>query len=720
MESGEGQNLHDQTDHTRETDTPSSSFSALEKAGPENSKDNPKSKKRPLSIPPVATPPKQPRTSAEVTDQQHSEQQTEQLSEAGFQGGLVQGYSIQEIVKLCLATMEARANNATSSREPVSQLHGQKDGPTGSRASTMRDGTHSGGLGQGQQGLSLDTMSLPNLASRARTIDMGANTAAAAVGLGTPSNNFGANSGDLGANTMPTGATPDLGGTSNMSTSNLPPQSQGEATLQNFSMGPGSNFRIHPLASFHRVEPDTRATQGDIPSTSRTGGLSLQFSNSLLNPLTLKPTHKSTSNPPAIPPTSLRDKAHSTASWVNSTRPTPRHQTQAQSTSLPDLNLAPRRPLYEPISPPRVVDHDTSHRSRSPPRDHIPLRQPHPHSDCTDEERKEEAVLEKHERICRGIIKKARLHAPTLVSEKKISNPLEVEEDKWGDIMGEPSSATVPVFARSGYVDHGFKAEFKKHLEDRCSQSHKPKGVPLKPRKDKFAPFLEDDNRPHSVAEPNLRQSFLPRHPHKKDPTPQQKSLKLQEETSRRTWNALSYMDALTNLVVASNLETEEDTKVWKQDADPNFLLACMRSMRQTIHHIAELSGNQLAGAVMDRRQDALADSNLPDAIKRTLLSSPLESPALFAEDSMDKAQKELESEALTRHAHKSSSNNRPRDFARPTSRPNTGSRPNHKPHLSAGPPSRPTPSHFGQNAGKQFPKFKRDFHKGNKPPKRK
>ena len=66
-------------------------------------------------------------------------------------------------------------------------------------------------------------------------------------------------------------------------------------------------------------------------------------------------------------------------------------------------------------------------------------------------------------------------------------------------------------FVRSEMVEEAVTQQFERAVNDRCNQSHAPKGVPLKPAKDRFARFQGTDSRSSAPAEANLIQAFLPK-----------------------------------------------------------------------------------------------------------------------------------------------------------------------------------------------------------------
>lgn len=57
-----------------------------------------------------------------------------------------------------------------------------------------------------------------------------------------------------------------------------------------------------------------------------------------------------------------------------------------------------------------------------------------------------------------------------------------------------------------------------------------------------------------------------------------------------------------------------------------------MKALGDTIRHYAEVTGNLVANSVMDRRQSALAGSEIPLPIKHTLMGSSGMAQALFGE----------------------------------------------------------------------------------------
>ena len=252
---------------------------------------------------------------------------------------------------------------------------------------------------------------------------------------------------------------------------------------------------------------------------------------------------------------------------------------------------------------------------------------------------------------------------PKLIVQRDTPAQAEADEGEWVHLNAAGKPAPTLSFKRSGLVEGRLRQEHERLLQDRASLSQPPnlaKRTPLKPRGDRFAKFQEDDGRPSSVADNNLLQAFLPKPLARKAPPKpdnNEKALRLLEETARRSVNALNHLDAIKNIVVASSLEPARDGKlgkVWKEGADPNFLMLLMQSQHQAIEQLSTLTGHLLASAVLDRRQAALSPSSLPWDIARPLYEADHKEKGLFNTEAMGKAKKDFESEAVTRSLQRS------------------------------------------------------------------
>ena len=321
----------------------------------------------------------------------------------------------------------------------------------------------------------------------------------------------------------------------------------------------------------------------------------------------------------------------------------------------------------------------------------------------------------------KALLAKLKPLADKLVVERSKQKQPSSSLGEWAHVgIGHPQEPDL-AFLRSANVDTAVRSEFDKVIADRCNQSQAPKGVPLKPTKDRLAHFQGNDDRPLGSAPANLHQAFLPRS--RKENPQVSKALKVQEETARRILNGLNQLDALKNAAATTMLqriETDPSSgkRAWKEGADPDLLLDILHNQHQTIEHLAQTTGHLYASAVMDRRAAALSGSSTPLGIQRTLLRSSPFAPGLFEEAQMEKAKKELESEAVSRSIHKSSftpyrkqhqqHSPRPREGnSRRPSAPNRPRQPASSSNSAAASSERP--SKFQPSRG-----FKQSFPKGN------
>ena len=276
-------------------------------------------------------------------------------------------------------------------------------------------------------------------------------------------------------------------------------------------------------------------------------------------------------------------------------------------------------------------------------------------------------------------------------------------------------------FLRSDTVDTAVRNEFEKVIADRCSQSQAPKGVPLRPSKDRLARFQGNDDRPLGYAPLNLHQPF---HPRSRKHNPQvSKALKVQEETARRLMNGLNQLDALKNAAATTMLqriETDPSSgkRSWKEGADPDLLLDILHNQHQTIEHLAQTTGHLYATAVMDRRAEALSGSSTPQDIQKTLLRSSAFAPGLFEEAQMEKAKKELESEAVSRSLYRSAYTPYKKQHQQHSSRPREGNpKRTNAPNKPRQPASSSSPAATSTDRSSNFQPargFKQSFPKGN------
>ena len=267
------------------------------------------------------------------------------------------------------------------------------------------------------------------------------------------------------------------------------------------------------------------------------------------------------------------------------------------------------------------------------------------------------------EPILTQLLSRAKELYPKQVKAKEGNIKTAQDEDDWSTLTAKQSSEPELTFIRSKMVDSKMAEALSKQKEDRCNQSRMPKGVPLKPTKCRISRFNHDDGRPSAAAEPNLIHTLLARTP-RRDNSQAFKKLKTYEEVARRSLTAISQLDALKNLMlVAMTKQSESGTdREWAESADPNLLLQILEGQHLTIEYLAELASYLLADTTMDRRQATLEGSSIPREIQKNLMAADLRERGLWAESDMEKAKKDLESDALTRPFRRpSSSSQRPR-----------------------------------------------------------
>ena len=292
-------------------------------------------------------------------------------------------------------------------------------------------------------------------------------------------------------------------------------------------------------------------------------------------------------------------------------------------------------------------------------------------------------------------------HTKSLLAKlKPLTNGIIIEREnkarqsydlgQWAEVGVGRAQQPHLAFASSRTVDAAVNWEFDKAINDRYSQSHNPKGVPLICPKDRFARYQGDGSRPAGPAEINLLQSFLPSAHPRKETSAAGKALRTHEDTARRFLNGLNQLDALKNAAAATMLQRtddDSDNRKWKDGADPNLLLDILHCQHQSIEHLAQLAGHYFCSTLLDRRAAALAEAVAPREIQKTLLTSPPFSAALFDEEHMQRAKKDLESTAVTKSLAKGSFNpykRQPSQFAAKRKEPNA-----RRPIA----PSRPRPS---------------------------
>lgn len=331
------------------------------------------------------------------------------------------------------------------------------------------------------------------------------------------------------------------------------------------------------------------------------------------------------------------------------------------------------------------------------------------------------------DRLNREIISQAGEILPILLTEQVHSSTQDIGDEVWDKLAGRIKAAPKQVFRRSKRVDAALQTEFQRICTDRYDRSRQQKGLTLKPRKDKYAPLLLDDGRPKAWADINLSEGFVSQTKSKGDKSSTQKVNQYLEEIARRSTSILSYMDSLINLSVATSTFPRGDNQgsEWNRDADPVLFMQCMSSLRDAVFHHAEISGNLLSSALLNRREHALSfSSKTPEEIKHALFKSSPLSPRLFGEEEMKNGLERLEKVAVT---HSMLKQNRIPSFA-------TGSLPRASSHSF---PDRRKPvypktstqgsSHYqkpgheafshNQSYGKDKPK--KDFQRARKAPKK-
>ena len=250
----------------------------------------------------------------------------------------------------------------------------------------------------------------------------------------------------------------------------------------------------------------------------------------------------------------------------------------------------------------------------------------------------------------KSLLAKLKPLAEKLVVEKEEQSQPPASQGEWANLgLGLPQEQDL-AFARSQMIEDAVTRQFDRAISDKCSQSHGPRGVPLRPVRDRFARFQGKVTRASTPAEPNLPQAFLPKAG--KETSHSAKFLRLAEEVSRRTLNGLNQVDALKNAAATTMLQKTADSaskRAWGPQADPNLLLEILHNIHQTVEHIAQLQGHLFTAALLERRTAALAESAATQEIKNTLLQSPPFSKGLFDEENIKTAKKELESEVVTR-----------------------------------------------------------------------
>ena len=256
----------------------------------------------------------------------------------------------------------------------------------------------------------------------------------------------------------------------------------------------------------------------------------------------------------------------------------------------------------------------------------------------------------KVEPVLQTLLQKAKEIFPRQVKSKD-SGSNDKSQGDWASITSTKRLEPTLSFARSGLVEDKIDRQFARQTADRCSQTRPSKGVPIKPPKCRIAKYNFDDGRPLTYAEPNLTQVLLGRTPHKKESSSSDKKLRTYEEIARRTLTAASQLDALKNLALVSMTQDAPDgqDREWAESADPNLLRQILEAQHNTIDYVADLAAFLLADTVMDRRQATLSRSSILPEVQRSLLQSDPRKKGLWDEERMEKAKKDLESEALTR-----------------------------------------------------------------------
>ena len=274
----------------------------------------------------------------------------------------------------------------------------------------------------------------------------------------------------------------------------------------------------------------------------------------------------------------------------------------------------------------------------------------HEHQEGEDRDRLEEDAA-KQDPLFPLLLKKAKELFPKQIKIGPSSTRRDDAQGDWSSLTTTKEAEPQLSFARSGLVEGKIEKEFGRHKSDRCSRSHPTKSTPLRPAKCRMAKFNFDDGRPTAQAEPNLIHSLANRTTSKSDSTPAVKKLKTHEEIARKSLTALSQLDALKNLALVSMTRATEDGKgrAWASSSDPDLLMQILEGQHRTIDYLAELQAFLLADTVMDRRQATLTGSSIPQEIQKKLLESDPRKQGLWDEDIMERAKKDLESEALTR-----------------------------------------------------------------------
>lgn len=331
--------------------------------------------------------------------------------------------------------------------------------------------------------------------------------------------------------------------------------------------------------------------------------------------------------------------------------------------------------------------------------------------------------------VQKDLLPRVKAIAPKLVLESSPIPQASSVHGFWAELTAPVHKDPCLAFTRSDMVDARIQAEFDRALEERKTNPKSTKSVPLKPQRDKYAKYQQDDGRPSGPAENNLPNLFGPR-PLSQDVSSRVKALKTQEDIARRLSNALSQMDAVNNATAAcltTNVEGDRSKKAWREDADPNLLMQLLRAQHHAIEHMAELTGHILASSVLERRQTLLSSSALTPELQRPLLESPPFTPGLFEETRLQQAKKDLESLAVTRAIQKNllpPPRHRPAPNAPPRPRDDWPRKPQASPRHPLpssqirGPfPNRSGPS-FGSGPSGNFPKG--NFPRPRNPHKRK
>lgn len=282
-------------------------------------------------------------------------------------------------------------------------------------------------------------------------------------------------------------------------------------------------------------------------------------------------------------------------------------------------------------------------------------------SQCTDTGEREETDEDRpesephgHRDLMRAILKTAESTYPDLLTDKHKSRKKRSTGGFWSKASNSKQDTTHACFKRSSMVKECIDIAFDNATEHRFGVG-RSRNPPLPSKKCKYAPFLEDEGLPLSYALQNTVQNLRSRGNSYREQSEEQRRMLYHEVLARRSLNATSFADSAVSLLYTMLVARDDEGQCsWKQDVDINTFIQTLQALHESQEHQADLASHQLATNILDRRQKVVLPNNfLPDHVADTLMKSPMDPSRLFSESAMEKALKDAESAASSRHSLK-------------------------------------------------------------------